>query len=154
MNLSVKCIKVAASIMLGLVAIVLGACDQTPQVMSGSTGQMPVRMHDPQQLEIGAKVYRQYCAVCHGENAEGAVQWRNVDAKGNYPAPPLNGTGHAWHHSRQVLSDVIYNGSRGKGNMPAWRRKLTSAQVDAVITWFQSLWPDPVYAAWYETHQR
>jgi len=154
MSPSVNHIKIAFCVIFASSIVALNGCDQNPQVMSASTGQMPARTYDREQMELGLRVYRQYCAVCHGENAEGTVQWRNVDVSGNYTLPLLNGVGHAWHHSRQVLRDVINNGSRGSGNMPAWREILTGAQVEAVIDWIQSLWPDPVYAAWYETHQR
>jgi mono/diheme cytochrome c family protein len=34
--------------------------------------------------------------------------------------------------------------------MPAWKGKLSDAQIDAVIEWMQSTWPDPVFAAWHE----
>jgi len=32
--------------------------------------------------------------------------------------------------------------------MPAWRDKLSDDEIDDIIVWFQSRWPDQVYAAW------
>ena len=76
-----------------------------------------------------------------------------------YRPPPLNGSGHAWHHPKQTLHDMIKFGSpvddSGKltGRMPAWTGKLTDEQIDAIIAWFQSLWSDQVYAIWYDQQQ-
>jgi mono/diheme cytochrome c family protein len=107
------------------------------------------------QLALGKKVFDDNCARCHGDNAQGAADWRKRDADGHYPPPPLNGSGHTWHHSTEMLKQTILNGSpQGKGKMPAWKGKLTEKQIDAVIDWFQSVWPQPVYDAWYEMQQR
>jgi mono/diheme cytochrome c family protein len=135
--------------------VIAGGCDQKPQVMSSSTGLMPQRVYDAQQLALGQQVYAANCAVCHGDKAQGASNWQQRNPDGTFPPPPLNGTGHSWHHSTEVLYDVIANGSQpGQGMMPAWKDKLVKEQIDAVILWFQSLWPDQVYAAWYEMQQR
>ena len=32
--------------------------------------------------------------------------------------------------------------------MPPFKDKLTAQEIDAIIAWFQSLWPDNIYAAW------
>lgn len=137
------------------VCIFLVACDQKPSVSASSTGLMPKREYDPNVLEAGKKIFTENCAQCHGANAQGADNWHQRNPDGTFPPPPLNGTGHAWHHSKAVLTDMIKNGSRpGEGNMPAWKDKLSDEEIDMVIQWFQSHWPDPLYAAWYEQHQR
>ena len=112
------------------------------------------RSHDPQLVLQGESVFRKNCARCHGQRGEGDPNWRRRNAEGMYPPPPLNGTGHAWHHSKEWLKEMILNGSEPKGRMPAWRGRLSEAEIDAVIEWFQSRWPDPVYAAWYENQAR
>ena len=138
-----------------LALIFLLACDQQPSVSVGSTGLMPKREYDQNVLNEGKKIYSENCAKCHGENAEGAADWHKRYADGTFPPPPLNGSGHAWHHSIAVLTEMIQNGSKpGEGNMPAWKDKLSPEQVAMVIEWFQSLGPDQVYAAWYEQQQR
>lgn len=38
--------------------------------------------------------------------------------------------------------------------MPGWGATLSDAEIDAVIAYFQSLWSDDVYAAWYDMTQR
>jgi mono/diheme cytochrome c family protein len=134
--------------------LLLAACD------GAERGGMPVpeapkRQMDSAVLAQGEKLYQTNCAGCHGAGAEGAANWHQRDAQGNYPPPPLNGSGHAWHHSVEVLASVINEGSPGgKGNMPAWKGRLSAAEINAIIQWFQSLWPQPVYDAWFEMQQR
>lgn len=114
-----------------------------------------VRHHDPVIIARGQQVYQEHCASCHGENAQGAANWRQRDSDGFYPPPPLNGTGHEWHHSTAALREMINNGSPiGQGKMPAWNGKLSENDIDAVIAWFQSLWPDAVYGEWFAMEQR
>lgn len=137
-----------------VMGVVLAACD------TGEIGGLPVpsappRQVDPAQQAMGKQVYGMRCARCHGDQGQGAANWHKRAADGFYPAPPLNGSGHAWHHSLEILRHTIVNGSPpGKGKMPAWRGKLTEQEIDAVIAWFQSSWPQPVYDAWYEMQQR
>ena len=98
---------------------------------------------------MGGRVFQQNCAVCHGAQAQGAPNWQRRDANGKFPAPPLNGTAHAWHHPTKVLKRIIRQGTVAQGgNMPAWEGKLTEKEMDAVLAWFQNKWPDELYAAW------
>ena len=32
--------------------------------------------------------------------------------------------------------------------MPAWKDKLSDEDIDAVIAWMQSVWPEEIYRAW------
>jgi len=137
-----------------ILAMALAGCNQHPEGSTGDTAGIPPKETNAATLASGEKIYQEDCAKCHGKNAEGDPQWRKVGPDGLYPPPPLNGTGHSWHHSRAVLHDTIKNGSpQGQGNMPAWGGKLTDAQIEAVISYIQSLWPDDVYAAWYAMQQ-
>ena len=69
--------------------------------------------------------------------------------------PLLNGRrGVLGHHPRAALVAVIREGTRPEGDMPAWGGKLSEQEIDDIVTWLQSLWPDDVYAAWRETDQR
>ena len=135
--------------------LMLSACDGGENIGGLPVPEAPTRQVDVQQVALGQQIFQANCASCHGTGAEGDENWRQRDADGHFPAPPLNGTGHAWHHSLEVLSASIMNGSpKGQGKMPAWNDKLNEREVEAVIAWFQSLWPQPVYDAWYEMQQR
>ncbi|MBU1690676.1 MAG: cytochrome c [Gammaproteobacteria bacterium] len=108
-----------------------------------------VGFHDAARLRRGQRVFQQNCAVCHGRLAEGHPDWRKLGMDGKFPPPPLNGTGHDWHHPKAALVQVIKNGSPGgKGNMPAWQGKLSDQEIEGVIAWFQSLWPPEVRTVW------
>jgi mono/diheme cytochrome c family protein len=146
--------RIAVAIAGLVLATLFIACEQNPQVSSSSTGLMTQRNYDAAVLAAGQTTYLEHCAQCHGHQAEGDPQWRKPGPDGKYPPPPLNGSGHTWHHSRAVLRNVIKNGSpQGQGNMPAWEGKLSEQQIEQVIDYFQSLWPEPVYAAWIEMQQ-
>lgn len=107
------------------------------------------RWYPTEVLDTGRALYVENCSSCHGEQGQGATDWRKRGPDGKWPPPPLNGTGHAWHHPLPVLYHVIMEGSpAGSGNMPAWKGKLSREEVLAIIAWFQSQWPDELYAAW------
>lgn len=111
-----------------------------------------MRNQDATQVQRGRQLFLQNCTVCHGVNAQGAPNWSQPDANGKYPAPPLNGTGHAWHHPKQALiSTIKYGTARMGGSMPAWKDKLSDQDINDIIAWFQSQWPDELYAAWQRT---
>lgn len=145
---------------LGLVPLLIAACSsgETPSnsavdpandTDTAVAAQPIARWYSPEQVERGALVFQQNCAACHGKQAEGAPNWQKTGPDGKYPAPPLNGSGHGWHHPLRILFQVIKNGSPGaQGNMPAWKEKLSEDEMVAAIAWFQSRWPEEIYAAW------
>jgi mono/diheme cytochrome c family protein len=115
----------------------------------------PLRIYDFEQITRGRKLYLQYCAECHGKNAEGSPNWRQKNPDGKYPPPPLNGTGHAWHHPMNVLRMTIRDGTQKLGgSMPAWGGKLSQQEIDDIIAWIQGEWPDDIWQAWYKRNQR
>lgn len=108
------------------------------------------RKLDPEKIKRGAAVYRTHCASCHGPNGEATSNWREQGADGRYPPPPLDGSAHAWHHSTGTLEKMIREGSPGVGGMPPWNGKLTNQEIDDVIVWIKTLWPDEIYDIWYK----
>jgi thiol:disulfide interchange protein DsbC len=87
--------------------------------------------------------------MCHGQNAEATANWKQTDANGKYPPPPLNGTAHAWHHDIELLRKTVREGGvKLGGTMPAFNEKLSSGQIDRVIAYFQSKWPEDTYKKW------
>ena len=94
-------------------------------------------------IALGKSVFDKNCVVCHGKAAAGTTKnWKKPLANGKYPAPPLNGTAHGWHHSPKVLLNSINNGG-GKfgGWMPPFKDKLSEKEKQAILDYLHSLWP-------------
>ena len=131
----------------------LGGCHEAPAPGGEATHAPPAL--DPARIARGAEVFRQNCASCHGDRAQGALNWQKPGADGKYPPPPLNGSAHSWHHPFAQLKQTIQEGTlRLGGSMPPWRGKLTDADIEAVILHFQSLWPAEIYQAWIDIDRR
>lgn len=146
-------------IWLALAALALSACEQDQKdpkarwTDSAAPASAPVhlRWYGQEQVGAGATLYRENCAVCHKENAEGTLEWKKRDANGKLPPPPLNGTGHAWHHSLDVLRNVVKRGGVPiGGSMPGFEEKLSEEQIDAILAWVQSNWSDEIYIVWHK----
>ena len=118
-------------------------------VSVGMVSASPQRWYSPDQVTRGESLYNTHCSGCHGLKAVATLQWRIPDADGNYPPPPLNGTAHTWHHSLPLLRRTIREGgTEFGGTMPPFEEKLAADEIDAIIAWFQSLWPDAIYSKW------
>ena len=107
------------------------------------------RWYDQSAVDSGSILYTQNCASCHGLNAEATPDWKKTDSNGKYPPPPLNGTAHTWHHSKDLLKKtIIEGGAKLGGLMPPFGDKLSDKDLDNVIAYFQSKWSDEIYAKW------
>jgi len=82
---------------------------------------------------LGAKVYAQRCALCHGANGKG-----DGPAAAGLNPKPRNHTDGAYMNSQTdaELLSVIHN---GKGGMPAWRGTLSEREIRAVLVHVRSL---------------
>ena len=97
-------------------------------------------------VALGEDVFNKNCVSCHGSNGVGlAKDWKVKDENGNFPAPPLNGTAHTWHHSPAQLLYTINNGGADMGGqMPAFSGRLNEEQKQALIDYIYSLWPSEI----------
>ena len=95
---------------------------------------------------LGKAVFEANCVVCHGKEAGGLVSnWKEKGGDGKYPAPPLDGTAHAWHHSPlQLLKTINEGGIKMGGQMPAFEKILTGDERQAVLDYIISLWPSEI----------
>jgi len=104
----------------------------------------PAGEADPSRL--GARLYAEHCAACHGAAGEGAPDWKRPNELGELPAPPHGPAGHTWRHSDAVLRRMIAAGWRDPFNktsrltMPAFEAVLTEGEIDAVIEYLKTLW--------------
>lgn len=127
---------------LGLLISLISGCWHSEPKVNG-------RWYTPSQLELGQQVFADNCAQCHGVEAEGTEEWMKPLPNGHYPPPPLNGTAHAWHHPLQGLkASIREGGARFGGVMPGFGDRLTEAEQEAAIAFFQSKWSDDIYKMW------
>ena len=139
-----------------ILSLTIVACSREDKPSTSSTAVAQLQSEfSVATIKKGSKVYKANCAVCHGANAEGADEWRKRKANGKLKPPPLNGTGHTWHHSKDLLLTIIANGTAAQGGeMPAWGNKLSKDEMEAVLIWVQSQWPKETYQAWLEINNR
>ncbi|MES2333238.1 MAG: cytochrome c [Pseudomonadota bacterium] len=118
--------------------------------------------HNAPDLERGQQIYVTKCAACHGATLQGQPDWQTPRADGTYPAPPHDENGHTWHHGDAMLSDYIRRGGQavldGMGvkftsGMPSFAGDLSDADIEAVLAFIKSTWPEPVRAAQEERTQ-
>lgn len=90
--------------------LLLGAC---------SGGASPDATHADPQLDLGARVYAERCAVCHGTDGGGGVG-------------PAVGGGEVVANLPDIAEHraVVANGRK---TMPAWRDVLSDQEIDAVV---------------------
>ena len=133
-------------LLLTILSFVIVSCsessDQSPTVAG--------RWYTKAQIPAGKELYETNCISCHGINGRGTVRnWQQPLEDGSYPPPPLNGTAHSWHHPKKALAHTINNGGLALGGkMPGFNDKFNDNQVDALVAYIQSLWPDDIYKNW------
>jgi len=106
---------------------------------------------DARQVALGAKVYAQHCAACHGARLEGQPNWRSRLANGRMPAPPHDESGHTWHHTEEVLFGITKEGLvPGKyappgytSDMPGFGGVLSDGEIWAALAYIKSHWKTP-----------
>ncbi len=70
-----------------------------------ATGSKDVtlRPNDLVFVQIGEKIYKNYCSSCHGLQLEGQKGWQTTLSDGMRLAPPHDASGHTWHHPNYHL---------------------------------------------------
>jgi mono/diheme cytochrome c family protein len=123
------------------VAALLAACTDT------ATQHSRANPRDTAKVALGAKVYAENCAACHGAKLEGQPNWREKLASGRMPAPPHDESGHTWHHTDEVLFGITKYGLTPKyappgyqSDMPAFGGKLSDEEIWAALSFIASHW--------------
>ena len=110
-----------------------------------------LRPDDPQVLRVGARIYAQQCAACHGARSEGQPSWRDRGPDGLLPAPPHDASGHTWHHPDEQLFAITKQGLAQLINQPDYRTAmpiyggvLSDDEIVAVLSWIKAQWPPEI----------
>ena len=115
-------------------------------LLSGCFDNNDAQAKTKESVQLGQSTFEKNCATCHGVGAQGLTEdWKQKLPNGKYPAPPLNGTAHAWHHSPQTLLMTINNGGVALGGwMPGFKDQLTQNEKQALLDYIYSLWPESI----------
>ena len=126
----------AIAVAAGVAAWLLLAGDEGPRVASAET------------IAEGERLYQANCASCHGADGAGQANWRERGPDGKLPAPPLNGSGHTWHHPDSQLTAIITQGVEAmapagyKSDMRGFGERLSDAEIQAILAYVKSTWPN------------
>ena len=100
-------------------------------------------------IKNGELLYQKNCSSCHMKNASGHPEWQTkLDKDGHRQAPPLNGTGHAWHHAPKDLFQTIRYGYKKadpnyNGKMIG-NENLTDNEVWSILEYIKNIWPENI----------
>jgi mono/diheme cytochrome c family protein len=103
---------------------------------------------DDEGIARGRTLYAAHCARCHGKNLEGQPAWQTRLPNGRLPAPPHDVSGHTWHHPDKVLIGITkqglkpYAGEDYESDMPAFGKILSDRDIEAIIAFIKSTWPE------------
>ena len=118
--------------------------------ISYSHSHFPITRDSTLMIARGKIIYESYCVSCHQINLVGAENWKGLDEDGHRKAPPLNGTGHTWHHDDANLHNIIKYGlakivKNYDGKMIGFGDKINNRQIDSVLSYIKSHWEDEIY---------
>ena len=117
---------------------------------SYSDNHFPITKNSETMIARGKILYKNNCVSCHQVNLVGAKNWKGLDEDGHRKAPPLNGTGHTWHHDDATLHTIIKYGlvklvSDYKRKMVGFGDNLDDKEIDSVLAYIKSYWSDDNY---------
>ncbi len=93
---------------------------------------------DPATVARGQEIYQQSCISCNGGPSGGEIS----------DIPPVhNANGHTWHHGDCLLEEIVRDGMTPRADpdhpvMPAFGDQLDDDEIDAVLTYFATLWTE------------
>jgi cytochrome c oxidase cbb3-type subunit 3 len=82
--------------------------------------------HDRGLAALGAPVYEENCASCHGNFGEGIT---------DLGAPNLRDDAWIYESSRKGIAEIIYRGPAGV--MPSWEGRLTDAEIRKLVLYIE-----------------
>ena len=105
-------ISLSLTALLLVLALCVGCIDRTDWASKGPTDEN----YSAQLMALGAEVYRDSCAACHGSDGSGSF------------GPGLVGKGHKYSYEEQRR--LV---ERGRRSMPGFGAGLTQDEISAVL---------------------
>ena len=117
---------------------------------SNAHNHFPITIESKLMIAKGKIAYENNCVSCHMINLAGAENWKGLDEDGHRKAPPLNGTGHTWHHDDKTLHSIIKYGLAKlvdgyEGKMMGFEENLSDKDIDSVLAYIKSYWSKEKY---------
>ena len=117
---------------------------------SSAHNHFPITIDSKLMIARGKIAYENNCVSCHMINLAGAENWRGLDEDRHRKAPPLNGTGHTWHHDDKTLHSIIKYGLANlidgyEGKMMGFEENLSDKDIDSVLAYIKSYWSKEKY---------
>lgn len=135
----------------GMMAVLVAVAGVAVMEEGGLPGFAPAgEAEGARDLARGADLYQANCAACHGVEREGAENWRERGPDGKLPAPPLDGTGHTWHHPDEELIAIITHGIAPfapegyKTDMEGFGDELSDAEIRDILAYIKAQWPEEI----------
>jgi mono/diheme cytochrome c family protein len=95
----------------------------------------------PEATVQGEQLYNMYCVSCHGIKGVGENPLdKYAQDEYGYIAPPMDDTGHAWHHTDEQLIRMILEGSPRNARMTSYSNIMTEEDAINVVEYIKSLW--------------
>jgi len=115
-----------------------------------SHSHYPITKDNEENVLKGKELYSQYCSSCHQRDLSGAANWKSFDEDGHRKAPPLNGTGHTWHHPDKQLHSIIKYGlaelvENYQGKMLGFGDRIDDKGIDNILSYIKSYWKEDIY---------
>ena len=146
-------LAIGSAALLCVALLAAGAYMVVENKPSGKLQRYTLRPDDPQVVSVGARIYAQQCATCHGVRGEGQPDWRERGPDGLLPAPPHDPSGHTRHHPDSQLFAITKFGLAKlidqpdyKTAMPVYGGVLSDDEIVAVLSWIKAQWPPDVRA--------
>ena len=151
-------LKAIRLLLLTTAAVWLVACGGSGESDIDATHEVTIVVEPEQIIYEGKVIYLANCATCHGVNLQGNPNWRSgTDKDGQRLPPPLNGTGHTWHHSPEPLFQIIKYGLKiydenYEGKMVG-NENLTNKEIYSLLEYIKSVWPEELRTNYTETYK-
>ena len=97
----------------------------------------------------GMLLFASNCSSCHMNDLSGNSKWKSsFDEDELRLPPPLNGTGHTWHHNPEQLFNIIRYGYKKfdpnyEGKMLG-NENLTDDEIWSILEYIKSIWPENI----------